>query len=57
VGEAVLENAAAQVRFELVQHEPGQTTGLLGSLAEGRPMLLDQLVEQGLLGTVALVAV
>jgi hypothetical protein len=57
VGEAVLEDATAQVRLELVNHELGQTTGLLGSLAEGRPMLLDQLVEQGLLGAAALVAV
>ena len=57
MGEAVLEDATAQIRLELVEHEFGQTAGLLRSLAEARPMLLDQLIEQSLLGSTALVAV
>lgn len=57
MSEAVLEDAAAQVRLELVDDELGQATNLLGALAELRPVLLDQLVEQGLLWPTALVPV
>lgn len=57
VSEAVLENAATQVRFELVDDELRQTTSLLGSLAEARPVLGDDLVEQRLLWLPALMAV
>jgi hypothetical protein len=57
VSEAVLENAATQVRLELVDDELRQAAGLLGSLAEARPVLGDDLVEQRLLWLTALVAV
>ena len=55
--EAVLEDAAAQVRLELVDDELGQATSLLGARAKARPVLRDDLVEQGLLRLTALVAV
>jgi len=55
--QTVVENAAAQIRLELVGHELGQPACLLGPLTEGRPVLLDQLVEQALLGPTALVPV
>ena len=53
----MLEDAAAQVCLELFDHEVRQAAGLLGPLEEGRPVLLDQLVRQRLLGTARLVAV
>lgn len=46
VSDAVLEHAATQVRLELVDDELRHATGLLGSLAEARPMRGDDLLEQ-----------
>jgi hypothetical protein len=57
VSEAVLENPATQVCLEFVDHELGQPACLLGPLTEGRPVLLDQLVEQALLGSTTLIPV
>jgi hypothetical protein len=57
VGETVLEHAAAQVRLELLDDEVRQAAGLLGSLEEGRPVLLDELVQPRLVGPATLVAV
>jgi hypothetical protein len=57
VGEAVLEHAAAQVRLELLDDEVGQAAGLVGALEEARPVLLDELVQQRLVGPATLVAV
>src|SRR5690606_22585936 len=57
VSEAVLENAATQVRLVLVDDELGQSAGLLGSLTGARPVLGDDLVEQRLLWLPALVAI
>ena len=48
--ETVLEDAAAEVRLELIDDELRQTALELGSLAEARPVAGDDLVEQGLLG-------
>ena len=57
MSETVLEDAAAQVGLELFDHELGQASGLLGALEKLRPVLLDQPVEQRLLGLATLVAV
>jgi hypothetical protein len=57
MSEAVLEHAAAQVRLELLDDEVRQTAGLFGSLEEGRPVLLDELVQPRLVGSATLVAV
>jgi hypothetical protein len=56
-GRSHARECTAQIRLELVGHELGQTTGLLRPLAKARPMLVDQLIEEGLLGPTALVAV
>ena len=53
----MLEQFAAQVGFELVDHKLGQIAVALDSLAECRPVLRDELVEQSLLGAAAFVAV
>jgi hypothetical protein len=45
VGEAMLEDAAAQVCLELFDDEVRQAAGWLGPLDEGRPVLLDELVQ------------
>jgi hypothetical protein len=57
VSEAVLEDAAASVRLELLDDEVRQAAGLFGSLEEGRPVLLDEPVQQRLVGPASLVAV
>ena len=52
---AVLEDPAAQVLLDLAHHEARQPAGLLGSLAERRPVRVDRAVEHRLFATVALV--
>jgi hypothetical protein len=53
----MLENAATQISLELVDDELRQAASLLGSLAEARPVLGDNLAEQRLLWLTALIAV
>jgi hypothetical protein len=55
--ETVLEDATAKVRLEFVDDELRQTALELGSLAKAWPIAGDDLVQQGLLGLAALVAV
>jgi hypothetical protein len=47
----------ASVRLELLDDEVRQAARLLGSLEEDRPVLLDELVQQRLVGPATLVAV
>jgi hypothetical protein len=57
VNDPVFGEPAAQIRLELVDDELGQAACCLGSLEEGRPVLLDDPVQERLLGSSTLVAV
>lgn len=48
---------ATLVRLELFDDEVRHATGLLGALEEGRPVLLDELVQPRLVGPAMLIAV
>ena len=55
--ESMFESSAAQVRLEFIAHEPGQRGIALTEMGEECVcVLLDHLVEQCLLGTMARVA-